>query len=74
MPLYQELEKHELEDSANHMQADKNTVSHKKLHSALVASGHFSAGEATQTIEDLIKSGKLEEVMIDTLRRTKLAS
>jgi len=70
-PLYQELEKHELEDSANHMQADKNTVSRKKLHSALVASGHFSAGEATQTIEDLIKSGKLEEVMIDTLRRTK---
>jgi hypothetical protein len=72
-PLYQELEERELEDSTNHMQADKNTVSRTKLHSALVASGHFSDEEASQMIENMIKSGKLEEVMIGTLRRTDTA-
>lgn len=69
-PLYYELEKQEQEDPLNHMHADKNTVNRMKLHSALVSSGHFYQGDATQIIDDMIKSGKLEEVMIGTLRRT----
>jgi hypothetical protein len=51
------------------MQVDKNTVSRKKLHSALMVSGHYSEGQANQIIDDMIKAGKLEEVMIGTLRR-----
>jgi hypothetical protein len=68
-PLYEELEKQELKDGSNHMQVDKNTVSRNKLHSALMVSGHHSEGQANQIIDDMIKAGKLEEVMIGTLRR-----
>jgi hypothetical protein len=71
-PLYEELEKQELKDASNHMQVDKNTVSRKKLHAALMVCGHYSEGQATRIIDDMIKAGKLEEVMIGTLRRTKI--
>ena len=68
-PLYEELEKYELKDASNHMQVDKNTVSRRKLHAALMAAGHFSEGQANQIIDEMIKAGKLEEVIIGTLRR-----
>jgi hypothetical protein len=68
-PLYEELEKQELKNTSNHMQVDKYTVSRNKLHAALMATGRFSEGQATRIIDDMIKAGKLEEVMIGTLRR-----
>jgi polyhydroxyalkanoate synthesis regulator phasin len=67
--LYDELEKEELEDPANYTQADKNTVNRKKLHDKLVESGYFSNVDAEETIDEMIRMGRLEQVMMDTLRR-----
>lgn len=69
-PLYDELERQEQQDPANYALEDKNTVNRKKLHDKLVESGHFSILDAKQTIDEMIKTGKLQEVMMDTLTRT----
>jgi hypothetical protein len=68
-PLYDELERKEQLDPANHLQADKNTVNRKRLHDRLVESGSFTENEADQMIERMISTGKLKEVMMGTLRR-----
>jgi hypothetical protein len=66
---YRPLEEQQECDPANHMQADKKTVGGTQLRQRLVSSGNFSEEEAFQIISDMVKSGKLEEVMLDTYRR-----
>jgi hypothetical protein len=68
-PLFDELEREEQEDPANFVQADKNTVNRKNLHDKLVESGYFSTIDAEETIDEMVRMGKLEQVMMDTLRR-----
>jgi hypothetical protein len=67
--VYEELERLEREDPSNHMSVDKDTVNHNKLHEALLASGKFYGGEATQIIEDMVNAGRLEVVSFHTYRR-----
>jgi len=59
-PVYDRLEKLDL---------DKNIVNHKKLHEALVSSGKFYAGDATQIISDMVKAGKLKMVSFHSYRK-----
>jgi hypothetical protein len=44
-------------------------IGHKELHNALVGSGKFIAGEATQTIRDMLKEGKLNEMSFEQYKR-----
>jgi hypothetical protein len=67
--VYSKLEKQEKEDPSNMSTDDKNTVSGSKLHNAIVSSGVFYQGDATQIIKDMIKANLLKEVMTDTYRR-----
>jgi predicted transcriptional regulator len=67
--VYDQVEKLELEEPSNHVSVDKNTICHKKLHQALVSSGHFYQGDATQIIQDMVKAGSLEVVSFETYRR-----
>ena len=53
------------------MSDTRTPLGHDKLHSKLVASG-FSAHDATQTINKMIESGRLEIVAVDTYRRAML--
>jgi hypothetical protein len=45
------------------------TVKHKELHEALVSSGLFYQGDATQIIRDMVEAGNLEVVSSETYRR-----
>ena len=67
--VYDQLEKLEQEDPFNHMSVDKNTICHKKLHQALVSSGHFYQGDATQIIKNMVNAGSLKVVSFETYRR-----
>jgi hypothetical protein len=55
-----------LEDNSN---GDGRIVNHKKLHEALVSSGKFYTGDATQIISDMVKDGKLEPVSFHSYRK-----
>jgi hypothetical protein len=69
--VYDQLEKQAQQNPANHMSNDKDTVSHYELHKALLASGQFYQGDATQVISDMVKDGRLKVVAYDTYRRIK---
>jgi len=69
--VFDKLVIEEAADQNNHMSDDKNTVGHDKLHSKLVACG-FQTEDATQIINKMIESGKLEIVAVDTYRRAML--
>ena len=45
-------------------------VNHKMLHEALVSSGRFYVGDATQIIDDMVKAGSLEMVSFHSYKRT----
>ena len=45
------------------------TVKHGELHEALLSSGKFYQGDATQIIEDMVKDGMLEPVSFHLYRR-----
>jgi hypothetical protein len=66
---YVPLEEQQEQDPNNQMQADKKTVGGAQLRERLVSSGHFSQDEAIEIISDMVKVGKLKEVMLDTYRR-----
>lgn len=66
---YGPLEEQQEQDPTNHMQTDKNTVGGAQLRERLVSSGHFSDEEPIQIISDMVKVGRLKEVMLDTYRR-----
>jgi hypothetical protein len=46
------------------------TVEHKELHKALIESGHFYQGDATQIIMDMVEAGRLEVVSFETYKRS----
>lgn len=66
---YIPLEEQQEQDPTNYTQADKKTVGGAQLRERLVSSGHFSEDEAIEIISDMVKVGKLKEVMLDTYRR-----
>jgi DNA-binding transcriptional ArsR family regulator len=66
---YVPLEEQQEQDPTNYTQADKKTVGGAQLRERLVSSGHFSEDEAIEIISDMVKAGKLKEVMLDTYRR-----
>jgi hypothetical protein len=45
------------------------TVKHKELHEALLSSGKFYQGDATQIIDDMVNAGRLEPVSFHLYRR-----
>ena len=67
--VYDRLEAEEQNKSSNFSQADKNTVSGKKLQESLLATGEFHNGEAALRLENMVNAGKLKEVMLDTFRK-----
>ena len=64
------LERKEEEQSSNHMEVDKNTVSGQELKMELVSSGRFFIGDAVQIIDDMVKAGRLDRISFDTYRRS----
>jgi hypothetical protein len=46
-------------------------IVHNDLHEALVSSGKFYGGDATQIIEDMVKAGRLQEVSFQNYRRVE---
>jgi hypothetical protein len=64
---YDELQKEEA--AHNYTDIDKSTVSGKKLEECLISTGKFYNGDAARMIKEMVRVGKLEEVMIDTYRR-----
>ena len=44
-------------------------VNHKMLHEALVSSGRFYVGDATQIIDDMVRAGSLEMVSFHSYKR-----
>jgi hypothetical protein len=46
-----------------------NTVIHNELYEALLSSGKFYQGDATQIIEDMVKAGRLELVSFHLYRK-----
>ena len=67
--VYDRLEAEEHQDSSNFSQADKNTVSGKKLQESLLATGEFHNSEAALMLENIVKADKLKEVILDTFER-----
>jgi hypothetical protein len=45
-------------------------INHNILHEALLASGKFYGGEATQIIEDMINTGRLEAISFHEYKKT----
>ena len=58
-----------LENGNGNGDGRQGTVAHNELHEALVSSGKFYAGDATQIVEDMVKSGSLETVSFGTYKR-----
>lgn len=69
--VYDGLESEELNDRSNFLEADKNTVNGKKLQERLIATGEFHNGDAELMLQNMVKAGKLELVMLDTYRRVR---
>jgi hypothetical protein len=64
---YDELQ--EEEATYNYTEIDKSTVSGKKLEERLISTGQLYNGDAARMIKEMVRVGKLEEVMLDTYRR-----
>lgn len=67
--VYDELEMEET--ATNYTEADKSTVSGKKLEDRLILTGQFYNGDARRIIEDMLEANKLEMVMLDTYRKIR---
>lgn len=67
--VYERLELEEQQEPSNFGQADKNTISGKKLRDGLVATGEFHNREAALMLENMVGTGKLKQVMLDTFER-----
>lgn len=46
-------------------------INHDQLHEALVSSGKFYVGDATQIISDMVEAGKLETISFNEYRKTE---
>jgi hypothetical protein len=58
--MYDELELEEQQATSNVSQADKNTISGKKLEERLVLTGGFRGDEAAIMLENMVKAGRLK--------------
>jgi hypothetical protein len=67
--VYDELQQEEELSNDNYSDVDKNTISGKKLEERLISTGQFYNGDAIKMIKDMVKAGKLKEVMLDTYMR-----
>jgi DNA-binding transcriptional ArsR family regulator len=67
--VYDSLELEEQQEPSNFGQSDKDTVSGKKLQERLMATGEFHNGQAALIVENMIKAGRLKQVMLDTFAR-----
>jgi len=67
--VYERLELYEQQKPSNYSQSDKNTVSGMKLQESLLATGKFHNNEAAVILENMVKVGKLKQVMLDTFRK-----
>jgi hypothetical protein len=64
---YDELQLEEA--TSNYTDVDKSTVSGKKLEERLISTGKFYNGDAARMIKEMVNTGKLKEVMLDTYCR-----
>jgi len=62
-------EEQKKEATHNYTDIDKSTVSGKKLEERLISTGQFYNGDAARMVKEMVRVGKLEEVMLDTYRR-----
>src|SRR5215204_6355562 len=67
--VYNELQQEEELSNDNYLDIDKTTISGKKLEERLISTGEFYNGDAIRMIKDMVKAGKLKEVMLDTYMR-----
>jgi DNA-binding transcriptional ArsR family regulator len=67
--VYDSLELEEQQEPSNFGQSDKDTVSGKKLQERLMATGEFHNGQAALIVENMVKAGRLKQVMLDTFAR-----
>jgi hypothetical protein len=67
--VYDELQQEEGLSNDNYSDVDKTTISGKKLEERLISTGEFYNGDAIRMIKDMVKAGKLKEVMLDTYMR-----
>jgi len=67
--VYDGLQQEEELSNDNYSDVDKTTISGKKLEERLISTGEFYNGDAIRMIKDMVKSGKLKEVMLDTYMR-----
>jgi hypothetical protein len=58
------------EELTNYSSVDKTTISGKKFEERLISTGEFYNGDAARMIKEMVRSGSLTEVMLDTFRRT----
>jgi hypothetical protein len=59
------------EEAANNIrEEDKQTVNGKKLEERLISTGQFYNDDAAKMIKEMVRVGKLKEVMMDTYMRT----
>src|SRR5918994_3113635 len=65
--VYDKLQKEE--ELSNYPEVDKLTVSGKKLEERLISTGEFYNGDAVKMIKEMVRAGRLVEVMLDTYRR-----
>jgi hypothetical protein len=65
--VYDEIQREE--ELSNYSDVDKATVSGKKLEERLISTREFHNGDAVKMIREMVKTGRLEEVMLDTYRR-----
>jgi hypothetical protein len=67
--VFDELQQEEELSNDNYSDIDKTTISGKKLEERLISTGEFYNGDAIKMIKDMVKAGKLKEVMLDTYMR-----
>jgi hypothetical protein len=67
--VYNELQQEEELSNDTYSNVDKTTISGKKLEERLISTGEFYNGDAIRMIKDMVKAGKLKEVMLDTYMR-----
>lgn len=65
--VYDEIQREE--ELSNYSDVDKATVSGKKLEERLISTREFHNGDAVKMIKEMVNTGRLEEVMLDTYRR-----
>ena len=67
--IYDEEEEQELKNADNTMEIDRNTVNSNKLRDRLLSTGEFYNGDIDTMIKQMVNTGRLEKVMLNTYRK-----